>query len=67
MEKIFKAKRIDIKKLWNGNKNCAEFMGDKLNIKEAVFLAKKQDALYLAWADGNYERLTGHNTHDKGE
>ena len=66
MEKIFKAKRLDIYNLWAGNKRYAEFMGEDLNIDEARFLAKKQDALYLAWADGNYGKLTGHNIHDRG-
>ncbi len=57
--------RLAVYNLWAGNKRYVEFMGENLNIGEARLLAKKQDALYLAWADGNYQKLTGHNIYDK--
>lgn len=49
--------REECRELWEGNKRYAEQMGDDLNIGEAVLLAKKQDALYLAWCDGNFSAL----------
>lgn len=44
-------------KLWCGNRDYVEHMGADLHINEARLLAKKQDALYKAWADGNFSQL----------
>ena len=49
--------REECRKLWKGNKKYVEAMGESLDIGEAVLLANKQDALYLAWYDGNYSAL----------
>ena len=46
------------KKLWEGNRDYVQFMGDSLHIGEARLLAKKQDALYLAWFDNNYSSVS---------
>lgn len=43
--------------LWEGNKRYVEEMGDKLHIDEARALVFKQDALYLAWFDGDFSAL----------
>ena len=54
------------RKLWEGNRKYVEQMGDRLHIGEAVRLAKKQDALYLAFIGGDFSKLklTRGNTHD---
>ena len=44
-------------KLWCGNRDYVEQMGDNLDIGEACQLARKQDALYLAWFDGDFSGL----------
>ena len=44
-------------KLWAGNRDYVVFMGDDLPLGEARLLAFKQDALYKAWADGDFSRL----------
>ena len=56
-ERTKKPTREHCKKLWEGNRDYVQQMGASLNISEAVLLAKKQDALYLAWFDGNYNEL----------
>ena len=45
-------------KLWCGNRDYVEQMGADLDIGEARLLALKQDALYLAWVDGDFSKLT---------
>ena len=51
--------REHCKALWEGNRDYVRSMGDSLNISEASLLARKQDALYLAWFDGDYSELLG--------
>jgi len=47
------------KLLWEGNRDYVRSMGGRLNIGEASLLARKQNALYLAWHDGDYRELMG--------
>lgn len=47
----------ECKALWKGNKAYVDYMGDRLDINEAIALSKKQDALYLAWFDGDSSKL----------
>ena len=44
-------------KLWCGNRDYVEQMGDNLDINEARLLVFKQDALYKAWFDGDFSKL----------
>jgi len=43
--------------LWAGNRDYVEHMGDNLHIDEARLLVWKQDALYLAWFDGDFSKI----------
>lgn len=49
--------RDECREMWLANKQYVEFMGEELNISEAVSLSKKQNALYLAWFDGDFSEL----------
>ena len=49
--------REHCKALWEGNRDYVRSMGDNLDIGEAILFAEKQDALYLAWFDGDYSQL----------
>ncbi len=45
------------KVIWKANRSYVTNNLDQLSTKELCKIAKEQDALYVAWADGDFSRL----------